>query len=162
MRLKLYYLRCVYIGSRVPSRSRWGGGKCLRSQPELVGTAIFSPNTHGPCESEVKLGASKGSKRGINRTPLLREYERTLYRRHQEAERYEGDTCRLSAAEVDQRYSKLANFSTRKLLLNGEGRASSVISRCYTLRFSVKYSTDTGWTCVVGLGLRVVVGILPR
>ncbi|CAB1102471.1 unnamed protein product [Ectocarpus sp. CCAP 1310/34] len=78
-----------------------------RGLAELAGNTNFSPGTCGPCESEVKMGA-------LTRVLLLCEYDHFI----EGLKRLRGmkDTSCLTAAEINQRYSKSANIAARKLL----------------------------------------------
>ncbi|CAM9141554.1 unnamed protein product, partial [Laminaria digitata] len=83
---------------------------------ELVGTAVqYLPSSHVTYEPEVRFGELM--EHTVIRVPLLCEYEHFI----NGVKRLRGmkDASHLTPAEVNHRYSKSANLSARKLLLNG-------------------------------------------
>ena len=84
-----------------------------RGVPELLGSAQFLP-----CEESKRVACVHSSIAA--RIPILCEYGDFI----EGIERLRGmkDTSRLTAAEINQRYSKSANVSARKLLVNGGDR----------------------------------------
>lgn len=116
-----------------------------RGLAELAGKYDFSPSTRGPYEAEVKMGT-------WTRLLLLCEYDHFI----EGLKRLRGmkDTCSLTAAQINQRYSKSANIAARKLLpADGDRRVFGdlkVLHAAISYRVFKGHDLDlVGWVGVV-------------
>lgn len=120
-----------------------------RGLAELVANADFSPSTRGPYESEVMMGT-------VARVLLLCEYNHFI----EGLTRLRGmkDTSCLTAAQINQRYSKSANIAARKLLpADGHRR---VFGDLKVLHSAISYRVFKGHDLDLVGWVRVVVGNL--
>lgn len=120
-----------------------------RGLAELAGNADFKPGTCGPYEAEVKVGT-------VARVLLLCEYDHFI----EGLKRLRGmkDTSCLTAAEINQRYSKSANIAARKLLPTDGGR--HVFGDLKVLHAAISYRVFKGHGLDFEGWVRVVVGHL--
>ena len=120
-----------------------------RGLPEILGVAEFSPCQGNPHVAVVSTGAVEAV------VPILCEFEEFV----KGVERIRGmkDTAHLTAAELNQRFSKSANVWARKILpVNGEDRHT--FSDLKVMHAALSFKVFEGHGLGFGEGVRVACG----